>query len=71
MTDLKAFNGEATINKINHKRYTKQQYQSWKCCGGNHLHGKERCPANGCKCSKCGQPNHWKIVYSASENQRS
>ena len=27
MTDMRQFNGEATINQINHKRYTKQQYQ--------------------------------------------
>ena len=28
MTDIKQFNGETTINQINHKRYTKQQHQS-------------------------------------------
>ena len=67
MTDMKEFNGEAAFNKINRKRYTKQQYQSWKYCSGNHLNGKERCPADGFKCSKCGQRNHWKSVCSANK----
>ena len=71
MTDMKQFNGETTINQINHKRYTKQQHQSCKYCGGNHPLGRDRCPAYGSQCAKCGRRNHWKIVCSASENLRS
>ena len=71
MTDMKQFNGETTINQINHKRYTKQQHQSCKYCGGNHPLGRYRCPAYGSHCAKCGRRNHWKIVCSASEILRS
>ena len=47
MTDMKQFNGDTTINQINHKRNTKQQHQSCKYCGGNHPLGRDRCPAYG------------------------
>ena len=71
MTDMKQFNGETTINQINNKRYTMQQHRSCKYCGGNHPIGRDRCPAYGSQCAKCGRRNHWKIVCSASENLRS
>ena len=67
MTDMRQFNGEATITQVTHKRYTKQQYQS---CGGNHQHGRDHCPAYGSQCARCGRRKHWKIVCSASENPR-
>ena len=68
MTDMRQFHGEASINQVNHMRYTKQQHQSCKYCGGNHQHGREHCPAYGSLCARCNRRNHWKIVCTASEN---
>ena len=58
-TDTDGQNQKVDIVKVQKQRYP--QAATCRFCGGN-KHRREKCPANGTRCSFCSKPNHWEVV---------
>lgn len=57
---------ENTVSAVQQKRSTRKALQpsrqSCKYCGGRHETSRNKCPAYGKTCRKCGKPNHFHTV---------
>ena len=52
-----------------HKRHTGGPKIACKYCGGMHEHKKEKCPAYGKSCKKCGKQNHFAKVCQQTKGR--
>lgn len=63
-----------TVHALSHKERQKEKKESaeegntiqCKFCGRRHERKKEKCPAYGQKCKKCGKHNHFATVCKTS-----
>ena len=58
-TDNDGQNQKVDIVKVQKQRYPQAATCRF-CCGNKHR--REKCPANGTRCSFCSKPNHWEVV---------